>query len=186
MLDTVLNHLTVAVVFILIPGIANSMPVFAHRFKINFLNYPIDCGAKLNNKRVLGDGKTWRGFFFAWLGSGILLSLLLYFVIPDVLYKIPLISDLSLWQFLLFSSGLSISALIGDSLKSFFKRQSGIKRGHSWFPFDQLDWIIGAALFYIIIFGWQDFIYFTFILGLISHLLVKLGGYLLGIETKAF
>ncbi len=186
MLETILDQLFIAFAFISIPGIANSMPVFAHRLKINILNRPIDAGAELNGKRILGDGKTWRGFLFAWLGSGILFSLLLYFVFPNFLYKIPNVESLELWQFLLFSSGLAVSALIGDSLKSFFKRQVGIKRGYSWFPLDQLDWIIGSAVFYVAIFGWNDFLYFTFALGLLTHLSAKLGGYALGIDTKPF
>jgi len=42
---------------------------------------------------------------------------------------------------------LGAGALIGDMIKSFFKRRVGIKPGSSWIPFDQIDWIVGANLF---------------------------------------
>ena len=40
----------------------------------------------------------------------------------------------------------AIGALGGDALKSFFKRQVGIRPGGTWFPFDQIDYIIGGAI----------------------------------------
>jgi CDP-2,3-bis-(O-geranylgeranyl)-sn-glycerol synthase len=40
----------------------------------------------------------------------------------------------------------AIGALGGDALKSFFKRQFGIAPGGTWFPFDQIDYIIGGSL----------------------------------------
>lgn len=37
--------------------------------------------------------------------------------------------------------------MTGDAVKSFFKRQRDMPPGSSWFPFDQLDFVIGALVF---------------------------------------
>lgn len=42
--------------------------------------------------------------------------------------------------------GFGFGAMAGDSIKSFFKRRRGVPPGHSWFPFDQLDFVVGALL----------------------------------------
>ena len=41
---------------------------------------------------------------------------------------------------------LSLGALLGDLVKSFFKRRLKIARGESWPIADQLDFVIGALL----------------------------------------
>ena len=42
---------------------------------------------------------------------------------------------------------LGLGAMTGDAVKSFFKRQRGIPPGKSWFPFDQLDFLVGGLVF---------------------------------------
>jgi CDP-2,3-bis-(O-geranylgeranyl)-sn-glycerol synthase len=37
-------------------------------------------------------------------------------------------------------------ALAGDAVKSYFKRRLGKDRGHPWFPFDQLDFVVFGVL----------------------------------------
>ena len=37
--------------------------------------------------------------------------------------------------------------MLGDAVKSFFKRSIGIASGRPWFPFDQIDFIIGGTIF---------------------------------------
>jgi CDP-2,3-bis-(O-geranylgeranyl)-sn-glycerol synthase len=39
-----------------------------------------------------------------------------------------------------------VGAMAGDSLKSFVKRRVGIAPGERWFPFDQVDFVIGALV----------------------------------------
>jgi CDP-2,3-bis-(O-geranylgeranyl)-sn-glycerol synthase len=41
---------------------------------------------------------------------------------------------------------LGAGAIGGDAVKSFFKRRVGVPAGHSWMPFDQLDYIVGAIV----------------------------------------
>jgi len=42
---------------------------------------------------------------------------------------------------------MALGALVGDSVKSFFKRRVDIAPGESWLFFDQLDFFLGASLF---------------------------------------
>jgi CDP-2,3-bis-(O-geranylgeranyl)-sn-glycerol synthase len=41
---------------------------------------------------------------------------------------------------------ISMGALFGDIVESFFKRRIGKERGESWYPFDQLDFVLGALI----------------------------------------
>lgn len=97
---------------------------------------PLDFGKTYNGQRVFGANKSWRG-----LVSGIVLSSLLGWIIFP---KIDL--SLSFGNYLLLGGVSGAGALAGDAIESFFKRQIGVKPGHSWFPFDQLDYIIGGIL----------------------------------------
>jgi CDP-2,3-bis-(O-geranylgeranyl)-sn-glycerol synthase len=50
------------------------------------------------------------------------------------------------WQVFLFGAALGFMALVGDAVKSYFKRRRKIARGGSWFPFDQLDFVAFGLL----------------------------------------
>lgn len=114
---------------------------------------PIDFGRKWKDgKRVLGDGKTWKGLFagaFVGVTAGSGLS---------AVAKYLSITDFNFMQFemldfegfplmipIIFS--LCFGALCGDMAESFFKRRVGKERGENWFVFDQLDFIVGALVF---------------------------------------
>jgi len=94
---------------------------------------PLDFGRTFRNKPILGPSKTIRGFVGGAL-CGTLLGGIQQFVFgkPDGL---------------LLGVLLGFGAMTGDALKSFFKRQRGIPPGKSWFPFDQLDFLIGGLVF---------------------------------------
>src|SRR3989338_11301981 len=105
---------------------ANMMPVFVKN--INILNYPI-------NKNIFGENKTIRGFL-----SAIFISIIIFYV-QYYLYKFYLIKKISLINYyevnLLFLGFLAgFGAMLGDLIKSYFKRIRNIKPGHSWIPFD--------------------------------------------------
>lgn len=116
--------------------ISNMMPVFVR--KINLLNYPI-------NKKLFGSHKTVRGFISAVIAAIIIIYIQLYLYNFSPFKKISLINYQHENIFLLgFLSGFG--AITGDLIKSFFKRKKGIKPGHKWVPFDQLDFMIGALI----------------------------------------
>ncbi|MCE8424745.1 MAG: CDP-2,3-bis-(O-geranylgeranyl)-sn-glycerol synthase [Candidatus Methanoperedens sp.] len=96
---------------------------------------PIDLGKNwTDGKRILGDGKTFRGLF-AGTVCGIIAGLI-------QMKATPL---LSLGTFTLTAIiTLSFGALLGDMIKSFFKRRMGFERGGKMPLLDQLDFVAGA------------------------------------------
>ncbi len=111
---------------------------------------PIDFGRTWKDgRRILGDGKTWRGLF-----SGTFLGMTVGFglTVGASYFSTSEYSFLGLTNFegfpvmipLLFS--LCFGALLGDVIESFFKRRIGKDRGQDWIPFDQLDFLVGALV----------------------------------------
>jgi CDP-2,3-bis-(O-geranylgeranyl)-sn-glycerol synthase len=113
---------------------------------------PIDGGRTWDGKRVLGDGKTWRGTL-AGTVVGTALALALNAVngaANDVL------GIASLPEFpLLAAVGLALGAMLGDIGASFLKRRTGRERGAAFPGLDQLDFVVGALLLAAVAdFGW--------------------------------
>lgn len=92
---------------------------------------------------------------------------------------------------LIFGLLMGSGAMLGDIVKSFFKRRLNIKSGNPFPPFDQLDFILGAlALYYGIgpyvlnhfysLSGWT--ILFIFVLTPLAHVLMNVIGYVLGLQ----
>jgi len=116
---------------------------------------PIDFGKHWKDgKRILGDGKTWRGLI-----SGAFVGMTCGFGF-SVVAKLAAASDfafLGINDFTGFPlmipiiASICFGALIGDIVESFFKRRIGKNRGEDWIPFDQLDFIVGALFFSFII-----------------------------------
>lgn len=50
------------------------------------------------------------------------------------------------WGVFLFGALVGGFALLGDAVKSYFKRRRGKERGAPWFPFDQLDFVVFGLL----------------------------------------
>jgi len=134
MMETLIDILILLWLF-LPAGIANMSPVLFK--KVSIFNCPIDGGKTFRGKRVFGAHKTWRGLF-----SGIMMATLVVY-----LQKWIGVVDYSDINPLILGPLMGTGALIGDAVESFFKRQRGVKPGHSWIPFDQTDWIIGAVIF---------------------------------------
>jgi CDP-2,3-bis-(O-geranylgeranyl)-sn-glycerol synthase len=116
---------------------------------------PIDFGKNWKDgTRILGDGKTWRGLI-----SGAFLGMTGGFGITNVAilasdseYAFFGLSDFGRFPLMIpIISSICFGALLGDIIESFFKRRYGKKRGESWIPFDQLDFILGVLLFSFII-----------------------------------
>lgn len=124
--------------FFLPAGIANVAPLFACRLPLlKRWNTPIDFGKTWRGKRVFGANKTWRGLLFGTFVAAII-GLIQYRVITNSIESTSFI--------LLTTAALGFGALVGDAIESFFKRQVGVQPGEKWFPFDQIDYIIGGLL----------------------------------------
>ena len=123
--------------FILPAYFANSTPVLFGG------GTPIDFGEKMpDGEPILGPGKTWRGAFAGIAAAIMIAGSQAYIQSHSNLSNYSLIS-MSLWLGFLLGTG----AIVGDSVKSFFKRRFRIKRGAEWPLLDQLDFIAGALLF---------------------------------------
>lgn len=120
--------------------VANASPLCVSNFfsKKSFWKKPIDFGLCYRKKRFFGDGKTIigtiSGIFFGTI-AGIIFSI----IHPLIISIIP--------NYLFLALVLSIGAVVGDIVESFFKRRIGLKRGERWFIFDQLDFVIGGIFF---------------------------------------
>lgn len=140
-----------ALYFILPAYLANMAPVLMKWIPAG--DYPVDRGRTWRGQRIFGDNKTYRGLI-----SGSITGIITVFLqkkISPALYKINIIQydQLTISQIILVGLAFGLGALLGDLVKSFFKRQFDIMSGKIWFPFDQLDFVIGAllavSLFYI-------------------------------------
>lgn len=156
--------------------------------KIRFLrpfHYPVDFGLRFRNKRIFGSHKTIRGFVIGIIAAiiGVYLQVFFYNLFPWQQKIFPIsynvINPIAL-GFL-----LGFGALAGDAVKSFFKRQRGIQPGRSWFPYDQVDYILGGIFFtwFYLPLAWQIYI-FIFIAWSLIHPLTTFIGYLMKLRRK--
>jgi len=101
---------------------------------------PIDGGWTMSGRRLLGDGKTWRGTAVGW-AAGALLALALNQLGPAA-------ADLLGTDLPAFPVGavlaLPLGAMLGDVGASFLKRRTGRERGAPFPGVDQLDFVVGA------------------------------------------
>lgn len=106
---------------------------------------PIDFGKNWKDgRRILGNGKTWRGLILAPAVAVLLIGAIRLLVPRTALGD----NGFSAWGpdpwWALIAYALGFGALAGDALESFFKRRTGRERGEPWFPFDQLDFVVGS------------------------------------------
>ena len=126
---------------------------------------PIDFKKKYKDgRRILGDGKTWRGLFLgSLLGmiGGFGLSVAAFYVNkldPSIL----IVNDFKAFPLMIpIIFSICFGALMGDIIASFFKRRIGKERGQDWIPFDQLDFIAGVLLFSFLMAGFLNIIGLT-------------------------
>jgi CDP-2,3-bis-(O-geranylgeranyl)-sn-glycerol synthase len=88
----------------------------------------------IDGKRIFGNNKTFRGFFFGWgVGIGVGLAEAIVFGFQNF----PV----------LFSILIPLGALLGDLTGAFIKRRIGIAPGGLLPIVDQVDFVLGAVLF---------------------------------------
>ncbi len=86
----------------------------------------------VDGKRIFGNNKTFRGFFFGW-AIGMLVGSIEYVVFPGF----PV----------LFIVLTPLGALLGDLAGAFLKRRLGIAPGGLLPIVDQIDFVVGALVF---------------------------------------
>jgi CDP-2,3-bis-(O-geranylgeranyl)-sn-glycerol synthase len=129
-------------------GAANVMPILVAAVPaLKKFEAPMDFGLTFRGRRVLGAHKTWRGLI-----SGLLAATLALWLQQLMVAHIGWLHDwthqinYATLPVLILGPLFGLGALGGDAIESFFKRQRGVAPGHGWFPFDQVDYIIGGAL----------------------------------------
>ena len=182
-----LNEIVFALWFFLPAGMANVMPIFVA--KVPFLQKytaPIDCGLTFRGRRVFGAHKTWRGLIAGIIAGTLTLWLQQYLVAHvDWLRTVTAQVNYQALPTIVVGPLFAIGALGGDAVESFFKRQLDIAPGHGWFPFDQVDYIIGGALTtmpFVSLTVWQ----YVWLLGiwLVIHVISTVCGYFLGLKDS--
>ncbi len=169
--------------FMLPAYIANMAPVI-FRKKLNFLAAPLDFGKKFRGRPLLGKNKTFRG-----LAVGVFFAIAVAFIqylLKDsaVFYYLALAGlDYSSWFWIGLLMGAG--AITGDAVKSFFKRQVGIKPGKPFVPFDQIDFVLGALVFISIIYAPKWYVWISvLIISFILHFLTNHIAYWTGIRDE--
>lgn len=97
------------------------------------------------SRRWLGGHKTVIGFAFGVAVAAATAS------IQHALAWHGSLVDYGLW--IPFGLSCGLGAMVGDSLKSFFKRRLDIAPGARWIPADQLDFVVGGL---IVLSFWTD------------------------------
>lgn len=106
---------------------------------------PLDLGKNfIDGKRILGDGKTIRGFVAGVLGGMLIAHLQL---LIERFAGFELYSKLPYDEFVRLAFLLAFGAMVGDSLGSFIKRRFGVERGRCFPVLDQLTFLFVAYAF---------------------------------------
>ena len=151
------------------PGFAVSIMARCNR---SHWNVPV-------SERWLGKNKTWPPYPAAILGA----MLTLWFQVK-VGGACPLDCD-RLW---LLGALFGIGIIAGDHVKSFFKRRIGIAPGERWWPFDQLDFVVGGLVAVSLLLGLRVWITALVIVPIVLALnpTVNRLGYALGLRRVRY
>jgi CDP-2,3-bis-(O-geranylgeranyl)-sn-glycerol synthase len=153
---------------------------------------PIDAGMVWRDRRLLGDGKTWRGVVVAIAGCISTVAVQKH-VIGTRAAPLWLLDYRGVEPFT-FGAGLGVAAMLGELPNSFVKRRLGIPRGGvasgvksiAFYVWDQVD---------VLTFTWPLLSYWlrpttaliatSVALTLLLHPALSWLGYLLGVRTSA-
>ena len=154
---------------------ANMAPVLLR--KIPILGEPVSI-------KYFGGHKTWRGLVVAPIVS----TLVFYLQQTAFKYGYTSLALIEYSSFPLYlGTMLGAGAILGDLVKSYYKRKDGIAPGSPWIPFDQIDFviggIIGSAFFFV---PPAQVVLVLLIISPLLHMIVNWIGYLLGINQKKF
>ncbi|WP_227352978.1 CDP-2,3-bis-(O-geranylgeranyl)-sn-glycerol synthase [Haladaptatus salinisoli] len=180
--DVVVFDVVVVAVWAMLPAyVPNNVAVVAGG------GAPIDGGRTWNGRRLLGDGKTWRGTL-AGIAAGAVLAWGLNAVRPGFADAL----DVSLPAFpLAVVLAMPAGAMLGDMAASFLKRRTGRARGASFPGVDQLDFVVMALLFTSL--SAPEWTLDTFTLPVLTvvvlvtpllHLLTNVVAYVLGLKNE--
>ena len=142
----------------------------------------IPFGSKPVSVKFFGENKTWRGLLVGAISGGIIFS------IQKLIHSFGF-QQLALIDYHDFSIGLGFlmgfGALLGDLVKSYYKRKANIPPGKPWIPFDQIDFVVGGLILgFFIYVPPAEVALVLLVVSPILHVLVNYIGYLLKINKK--
>ena len=177
-------ELLLQVIWFLAPaGAANFIPPIAAKLAPRW-NTPMDFGLTLRGQRVFGSHKTIRGLF-----CGVLLATVVHQVQIEISNQLPAMRALAIeesyLQYWWLGPWLGFIALMGDAIKSFFKRQFGIAPGKAWLPWDKIDWVLGTLAGSAFFFTFDiKFVTVSLVAGLTLSFVARAAGYWLKINSS--
>ncbi|HEX9504108.1 MAG TPA: CDP-archaeol synthase [Patescibacteria group bacterium] len=171
--------------FFLPAGLANMFPIFAaHAPFLRHWEFPLDFNITWRGHRLLGPNKTLRGLII-----GILVAIVTVAIQKEIYMHWEYLRMLGLnYQMInpvILGFLLGAGALLGDALKSFFKRWLDLPSGDSWFFFDQIDYIFGGILFSYFYqpLNLSQYLYII-VTYFVLHLLFSALGFVLGLKQQ--
>lgn len=173
-----------ALFFFLPAYLANGAPVvFAKIRWLERFKKPIDSGKKLGTLSIFGENKTYFGFIIGVSGATVtgLLQACMFMYFPEI-HWLFLVNYSFIFAVIL-GFLLGFGALLGDLLKSFMKRRLHIQNGKPFFPFDQLDFVVGGLLLGGLVYfpSWIHVLTLVLLTPLI-HIISNILGYKLGLK----
>ena len=153
---------------LLVAAVANMTPVLVKNW--SFLNYPVDFKLKFRGFRIFGSHKTFRGLFWGLIFSWYLLSVFVDTFSWDVPY------NLGLW--------IAVGVLGGDLVGSFIKRQCNVAPGAKFFPWDQIDSLIGLVIVLFVFKFSLSLIGIVVVVWFFGHIMFNHLGYYLKIKES--
>ena len=181
----ILTFILACFYFFLPAYFTNMTPPLARRANaLIFLDVPVDFGKKFLSQPIFGKNKCWRGVILGII-IGILVSgFQLWLYQFPAIQRISLINyqKINIWAFgFLISAG----AVFGDLLFAFIKRRLRLEPGARFIPFDQTNYVIGAAIFLTPYLKINILIWIVlFILTLLLHIVANRLGYCLGLHKN--
>jgi CDP-2,3-bis-(O-geranylgeranyl)-sn-glycerol synthase len=167
-------------------GIATLLPVLAaHMPVLKNWSALMDAGRSWRGRRLLGDHKTWRGFLAGWLGgslwAGVQVLIFHHSGFIRSIYPAGFNPEFFIWLGIL----VSLGSVVGDAAGSFVKRRLDVASGESWFPWDQLDFILGGLLLSLplVRLDWSFYIIIP-VVWLCIHLLFGFLGYFTKLKPR--
>lgn len=181
----------------ILAGVINS--IFCKLNILSFLKKPMDFNKNfIDNKRIFGDHKTWKGFF------GYIVFNIVFMLIFSIIWKYTKLENLNFF-YIKHANTLGYNLLIGFLLglfyamfelpNSFLKRRLDITPGKTikgkkkvlFIILDQADSVFGVALVVWMFYPIGIRIYLLYIvIGTVTHLLINMMLYFLHLRKNMF
>jgi CDP-2,3-bis-(O-geranylgeranyl)-sn-glycerol synthase len=157
---------------------ANMTPPLMRRANLfNFLDVEVDFGKRFLGEPIFGKHKCWRGVIFGVIFGMLVAGFQLWLYQFPAIQKISLVDyqKINIW---IFGFLISAGAVFGDLLFAFIKRRLRLEPGARFLPFDQTNYVIGAALSLTLYLKINILVWITlFILTFLLHIIANRLGY---------